>query len=619
MATPRTNSNPQFRFAYWGIGALFTFAGLSQVYLQTVMRGSTIEAARRTQRYTLPQVDTAKRGTIYSTDGKVLAGDAPTSKLAILFTKVPNSDGFFVALSKATGIPASEFQAQALLVREKLSSNGGKPPKGFSTNRVWETPLGASQCDAVAQVKKDWRADGIALVNAGQRSYPLGQDAAGIVGLVRDKAALMGLELSANPILAGRNGEGEGMVDRQGRFLPTRIEPGATERKDGTPITLTLDSTLQSIAAQAIREAVKKHNADNGVAIVLDPATGDILAMANAPTFSPYEADGSDSSLKGDVGGNASYMMALEPGSTFKVLTLAKGLDDGKVTMHDHFYCSGEMTVGKRVIHCDKHGGSRAHGALDPTLAIAKSCNLNAAVWAMKIGRQPMFDYIKSLGLLQRPKLGVPKEFAPKDPKHPGKVIETTLSLPKEARGLLRENEPAQQLQLATIGFGQSITTSPISLAGAFQMLANDGVRVPVRLVKRVGNKDMPVRPGVRIVRPETAQAVIGAMEAVFSNEHGTGRKLQIPGYLLAGKTGTAEKVGAGHGYVSNFLGFVPAVHPRAEILVMVNNPKQQGYYGAEVAGPVFVKLAEGVIRRYGLRATEPIVRKASRGKEAKD
>ncbi|MCX7801072.1 MAG: penicillin-binding transpeptidase domain-containing protein, partial [Fimbriimonadales bacterium] len=243
------------------------------------------------------------------------------------------------------------------------------------------------------------------------------------------------------------------------------------------------------------------------------------------------------------------------------------------------------MLVGKRRISCDHHGGSRAHGAVGPEMAIAKSCNVAAATWALRIGYERYVRFLEDLGLFAKP----------------------DLTLPHETRGLFRRDEPAKQLQLATLGFGQSIGTVPVSLAAAFAMIGNHGVMVRPRLVRQIGGREQPVRELGPIVSPAAADATLKIMESVFENPHGTAAKLRLKGYVLAGKTGTAEKVGAkSKGYVSNFVGFVPAREPKALVLVMVDHPKR-AYYGAAVAGPVFIDIAEAILQRFGIPPDRPM------------
>jgi cell division protein FtsI/penicillin-binding protein 2 len=571
-STTKTTKKSRLTWVKGGALALFGLAAFSQAKVQLIDRGDTLDRARGTKKFQISDIDHAKRGVIFSADGKPLAQDQDTYVLSLQFQRVPQSDGFFVALSAATAVPASEFSslAAAGVVRKQ-----------------WLDPISAEQAKAVAAVKSKWRADGLSLVPTGRRAYALGEAGAGIIGAMRERTPINGLERSLDSILAGEDGKTIGVVDRTGNFLPMRTEDSSVRRIDGQDVYLTIDTDMQAVAAAAIKEAVEKSKADSGVAIVTDPYTGDILAMANWPSFDPV-------SLQGPKGGrvaadtNPNYMSRLDPGSMMKILTLAKALDCGAVRPSDHMQCSGtfQVTPKGKPVKCDIHHGNRAHGDLTLDAAIAKSCNVSAARWAIKVGYEDFVSYIEQLGLLKRVDVG----------------------LPFEAAGSFNYNDPAKQLQLACVGFGQSIGVPPISLAGAFTALANDGVRMEPRLIRQIGSQSIPPKPAGRMFQAETAHRVMDYMESVVESESGTGYKLRIPGYRLAGKTGTAQRIGRPDGgYVANFVGYVPAGKPRAQILVMVDRPTAGGYYGATVAGPVFVKIARSVIRRYNIQPTEAV------------
>jgi len=552
------------------MGCLFGVTALSQIKLQTWEQARTIQLARDSKRYVLTAKDKARRGGIFSSDGKPLAQDDESYALTIDFVKVPHSDAFFMELAEATGLPASDFADLSVVTKD---------------SKTWLDPIPGSRYAEVMSLKKRWRADGLSLKLTGQRSYPLGASASSLIGVIRDYkegTVYTGVERSMNNQLSGTDGKKVGLTDRTGSFLPMRMESASIPRVDGKDVFLTLDSDLQLLATDSLKRAVEVNQADNGVALVMDPKTGDILAMANWPSFDP-----SGNSKQGQFGYNPAYMAQLEPGSTFKILTLAKGLDSGKVTMNDVINCSGEWhPTAKTRVRCDSHHGNRAHGPVNPEAAIERSCNVSAAIWASKVGRDDFLQYVRDLGLTRR----------------------SHLHVPGEAHGGLDYDDPAQLLQLANIGFGQALTCTPVGLIGAFGMLGNNGVRVEPRLISKVGSDVKKPDVGKQVVRPETAAKVIDCMTAVIENDHGTGAKLRIPGYKLAGKTGTAQKVGKGEeGYVSNFVGFVPAQNPKAVILVMVNHPKKGAYYGAEVAGPVFQQIAKAVIRHYNIPPTEPI------------
>lgn len=551
---------------------LFGGAVLSQLKLQ-VIQGDAVEAqAIKSRRFTTTLPDPAKRGAILAADGRALALDEDAYELNIQFEKAPRSDGFYMKLAEATGIPASEFL--------EFATSGVK-------SRSWLQPVNRAQKEQVDKLKKFWKVDGISLTKVERRSYPLAEAASGIVGMVREDKPILGLEKSQDSVLSGTDGKRKGMTDRRGLFLPMRISSESKPHVDGHSIGLTIDTELQRAASEAIREAVERNKATNGVAIVIEPRTGDLLAMANWPAFRPYGADGLPAPIKPGQDLNPAISAQLEAGSTFKILTLAKGLDDGVVHPGDQIYCSGVFSPTPRTrIHCAMHHGGNAHGQTDLTKAIAKSCNVSAAQWAEKIGYDHFVSYMRQLGLLRRTKLG----------------------LPYELHGNFNYEEPNRPLQLATLGFGQSVSCTPVALAGAFSMLANGGVRMEPRLIRQVDGKDVAPEPGEPILKPETTERMLGYMESVIESDMGTGKELRIPGYRLGGKTGTAQRLGGGRdGYVSNFVGFVPSRAPRAVILVMVDHPTNGEYYGGSVAGPAFKTIAESVIRRYSIPATEPL------------
>lgn len=570
-----------------GAGALFIVAGLSQGKVQIFDGPSIVKWGRDSNRFAILRHDYAKRGSIVSSDGKPLAEDRDAYRLVLNFKKAPHSEGFFMDLSAASGIPVEEF--------ETASWKGG---------RTWPQEIDGAQAKAINEVRSNWRADGLSLERIERRSYPLGDDSAAVVGQLPQKIILkgkermsgFGLEWAQNKALAGSDGQTTGLLDRNGSFLPMRIEGDSVPAVDGQTILTTIDSEIQQTAAQVVKDTVIASQATQGIAIVMDPKTGDVLAMASYPTARPTAKpnQASPDQIVSDL--NSCTQTRFEPGSMFKILTLAKAYDLGVVNERTTIDCEGTMKVGKnKPFHCDKN---ESHHLVTPELAIAESCNIAAAHYAQRIQYGRMTDYIKKLGLL-RPVLD-------------GQLL-------GEAKGQFRESEPAKDLQLAHVGFGQSITATPIGLISAFSMVANDGVRMDPRLVQSIGDKARPSKSTGRVVDVRSAEFVKKCMVAVFENKKGTAYGLRIPGYKLAGKTGTAQKIGPIKGHISNFVGFVPAENPRAVALVMIDDPKKGSYYGAQLAGPAFREIAKGIIRRYNLQPTEPIAASKEPAPAARD
>jgi len=562
------------RLFVWLIAGLFLVATLSQVRFSLSYGGQVLREAKDSKRFLIRKHETAKRGTIYSSDGKALAESVDVFEFGIQFAKVPHSPAFFMEVASVIGIPASELM--------HLACSGVK-------SRTWREPLSAEYAKDLQSIKTKWQADGLSLLCTKMRRYPLAEATSCMVGVLKDDSPVSGLEKGQDIYLRGVNGVREGLTDRTGAFLPTRNETMLTPCIHGKDITLTIHTSLQIAATEAIRRAVEINQADRGSAIIMDPHTGDLLAMANWPSFHPDQA-ASEGEQFSDF--NSCTMAAFEPGSTFKILTLAKALDLGVTHLNQMIDCKGILNIGKSSrIRCDMHGGHRDHGPIDPVQAIAKSCNVSASTWMMQVGYKEMVKYIEDLGLLQKTQLG----------------------LPLEAKGLFNYKEYAKDLQMANVGFGQSVTATPVAFASAFTMIANKGVRVHPRLIRSIDGQMQPVRIAGQLIKPETASAILNTMERVM-NSGGTGSKLGIPGYRLAGKTGTAERTNPetgrlkdGGGYISSFVGMVPSSDTKALILVMVENPKAGRYYGSGVAGPTFNELAKNVIRHFKIPATEPI------------
>ncbi len=550
------------------LGGMFLIAAGSQIKLHVFEADSTVQLGEQTNRFTVTRIDKAKRGGIFTSDGKPLAEDADAYELTINFAKIPRTSAFALALSEATGIPATEF-----LALEKGS-------------RTWPAAVSPKQAKLIQEVKSVWRADGVSLSRVGTRVYPFGELAASLVGSQQFQSlkdaktgkpvsvvVRTGLESSKNRELTGTDGKQSGLADKDGSLLPLRSSPPETRRQDGHRIVTSLDSQIQIAASQAVRDAVVANKATSGVAVVVEPSTGRVLAMANWPSFDPENPTGAS------VGYNHATMSLLEPGSTFKILTLAKAIDQGQVRSDWRLNCGGEFHLNKFWrVRCDAHHGSRAHGLIDAEKAIAKSCNVAAAKWALGVGRDEFVGFLNALHLFEK----------------------TDLGLPGELGGDYNEKEYAKPLQLAQFGFGQSMTVTPTRLAAAFGMVANKGVYRAPRLVDSIGDVEVKPSEGDQVLSAATCERVMHHMEAVIESDFGTGKELRIPGYRLAGKTGTAQKVGfKGGGYVSNFVGMVPAKDPKAVVLVMIDNPKGGKYYGGSVAGPAFVRIARSVIDRY--------------------
>jgi len=349
---------------------------------------------------------------------------------------------------------------------------------------------------------------------------------------------------------------------------------GETADGAGSDVTLTIDRYLTFVTEQAIADAQAQHHAKAVVAIVLDPRNGEVLAMASTPSYNPNDP----SSALEHAARNRAITDAFEPGSTMKTFTIAAALDARAVKPTDQFDCMmGRMTVGKYTIH-DTH----PHGALTVAEIFKFSSNIGATRVARRLGRERFADALGRFGF------GRP----------------TGIGLPGERAGLLRPVDKWGDIGFANVSFGQGLTATPLQIVAAMSAIAAGGVYHPPRIITRVVRRDgseepLPERPAVRVISERAATEMTSIMEGV-TQPGGTARAAAVDGYLVAGKTGTAQKVSGGHydntKWVSSFIGFVPAEAPRVAIAVMIDEP-QGGHLGGAVAAPVFKEIAEQALR----------------------
>jgi cell division protein FtsI/penicillin-binding protein 2 len=480
---------------------------------------------------------------------------------------VPDNPAFWAELGAAAGASGAELRDYALR-------------KGPAND--FDILLTREQAREVAAVRRRYGADGVWTRAIERREYPLGKYAAPIVGFLdANGKGHAGMEQSLASLLAGKDGKVKGVTDDTGHFLPW-LDQGSQQAVAGANIELTIDADLQVAAMNALSAACEKHKASNGVVIVMEP-TGDVKALATWPTFDPDRVAEArrDAKAKGIASPelNPATQLIFEPGSTFKVFTLALALETGAIDLNTTMHCTGTKFFGKTPMSCAGDHGGRAHGTVNAAKCMEVSCNLAAATWAVQMGFESVTDMMKRLGLFEVQKVG----------------------LPGETKANIDWNDQGRLTQIANLGFGQAMGVTPIGLASAFTVFANDGVRAYPRLVKNINGKEQPARTSEPVFSKEVSREVLHMMDAVVQGERGTGKRLRIPGFRLAGKTGTAQKLGSsplpGSQYVSNFVGYVPADKPQAVVLVMINEPQQGGYYGGVVAGPVFKDIAAKLLK----------------------
>jgi len=407
-----------------------------------------------------------------------------------------------------------------------------------------------------------------------RRYYPAGEVAAHMLGFTGiEDAGQEGIELAFNSELSGKPGSRRVIKDRRGNVVEDveSIHPPM----EGRDIVLALDSKLQYLAYSHLKQALEEHRAKAGGVVVLDARSGEILALANLPTYNPNNRV----RLSGAQLRNRALTDSFEPGSTMKPFTAALALEKGKVRFDTPIQTApGKMTIGTATIH-DAH----MHGVLTVAQVIQKSSNVGAAKLALSMKPEEMWTMFDSLGFGAPLKLGFPGEVG----------------------GRLRPAKTWRPIEQATMAYGHGISVTLIQLARAYQAFARDGDLLPLSLARL----DTPPQNGKQVFSAQTAREVRAMLEmAVLPG--GTAPKAQIAGYRVAGKTGTAHKIEGGsyaNKYVASFVGFAPVSDPRLIIAVMIDEPSNGKYYGGDVAAPVFAQVMAGSLRTLGVAPDAPL------------
>ncbi|MFJ9429820.1 peptidoglycan D,D-transpeptidase FtsI family protein [Streptomyces sp. NPDC101490] len=422
-----------------------------------------------------------------------------------------------------------------------------------------------------------------------KRVYPNGELAAGILGYVNAEGrGAGGVESMLDPELAGKDGKIR-FTQSGGRQVPTAGSQG-TPAVPGSDIELTIDRDIQWAAQQAITDQVRKSKADRGYVIVQDTRTGEVLAMANAPGFDPNDLSAANAASMG----NAALQDAYEPGSTSKVMSMAAVLEEGKAAPDTHVTVPNRLHRGDRLFKDDID-----HPTWYLTLngVLAKSSNIGTILATGRLGAtQPesnrvLHAYLRKFGM------GSP----------------TGLNYPGETPGILAEPQDWSTSQQYTIPFGQGLSLNAMQAASVYSTIANGGVRVEPTLVRGSKGPDGRFAPGPkpkesRVVSEKTAHTLATMLESVVGNEEGTGTKAAIPGYRVAGKTGTANRVdpelGRYKGYTASFAGFAPADEPRITVYCAIQNPTKGSYFGGQICGPIYKKVMEFALKTLHIAPT---------------
>ena len=440
----------------------------------------------------------------------------------------------------------------------------------------------------VSEAIREMELKGIYLERESKRFYPANELAGQILGFVgMDGHAWSGVELEYNANLKGASDQVELSLDARRRSFGSQRRPRSTA---GDSLILTLDSTIQFAAEQALRNTIESTGAINGSAIVMNPQNGEILAMASYPPFDPnlYNTDQTRNQR------NRAIQYTYEPGSTFKVVTIAAVLNEGLAHLSEPVDCRvGTLRLAGKVYREATH----SYGQLEVREVLAKSSNVGTIKLALRLGNERLYDYIKRFGFGES----------------------TGIDLPFEANGRVRPTSEWSKISIGALAIGQELSVTALQMVRALSVIANGGYLVEPRVVRRILSPDghlvaAPETVRRRVISEQTARQLREAMSHTV--EHGTGRRARLSGFSGGGKTGTAQKfVGRGYSktkYVSSYMGFAPVEKPVLASIVVVNEPVGD-YYGGLVAAPVFKEVMERALIKLGVPRDRPAqVQKAS-------
>ena len=547
------------------------FAALAaRVFYLTVIQKDFLQQKALSQ-WTRSTALSAARGNIVDCNGIELAVNSPVYKIVVwpdVVKKAEDRARIADELSKPLGVDRDNLMAR--LESEKIREY------------VVKRQVDKQTADSIRSLQLG---RGVGIANDVKRFYPYGTLLSQVLGFTNiDSAGQSGLELSLDKYLTGMDGKMITQTDRNGNPLASSsydyVQP-----VDGDKVRLTIDKYFQSYLENALEEAIAVNKAKDAQGIILDVTNGQIKAISTKPDFDPNSPPRSDLDLLSELSRNRVVTDAYEPGSTFKILTLAAALDSGSTGLESSFYCGGGYIVGGERIRCWRHAG---HGSETLTQAVENSCNVCFMQLALNMGVEKFYDYLYAFGL--------------------GQV--TGSGLPGESAGIVTHQKYIKDNDLARIGFGQSIAVTPIQLASAVAAAVNGGTLYTPYLIDEIIADDgtsvfraepTPVR---RVISEDTSAKVRAILQSVVDN--GTGRNARVEGYAIGGKTGTAQKYDSyGHisegSYICSFIGFAPADRPRYVCLILVDEPHVGSVFGSTVAAPYVRRVFSEILPYVGI------------------
>lgn len=512
----------------------------------------------------------ADRGLIFDRNTIVLANNVTTTSLVIVPNQIKNKEAVSKALSEILNVGYDEIYKHVT--------------KRVSIERVH--PEGRRLDYETADKINSLNFDGVYLLKEAKRNYVYDDYLSHVIGFVGiDNQGLSGLELQYDDYLKGENGSIKYYSDAKGQRL--EMAEIYEQPQSGINVQLTIDYNIQASVERELDNVVAKYNPDSALAIVMDPNSGEILAMSSRPNFSPSNYQ--NYTIE-EINRNLPIWSTYEPGSTFKIITLAASLQENTVDLDkDTFYDSGHVTVASARIKCWKAGG---HGQQTFLQVVENSCNTGFVELGQRLGKERLYKYINAFGFGKK----------------------TGIDLNGEGSGILFSLDKVGPIELATTAFGQGVSVTPIQQITAVSAAINGGYLYKPYIVKRLlepetntviqENEKTLVK---QVIDESTSMKVRYALESVVSN--GTGRTAYIEGYRVGGKTGTAQKVSNGRymvgNYIVSFIGFLPADDPKVLVYVAIDYPKGVVQYGGTVAGPVAKAIMTDAINALDIKRRE--------------
>lgn len=521
----------------------------------------------------------AARGRILDANGKVLADNRTVCTISAIHSQIKEPEKVITVLSEELEMKEEEIRKRV----EKVSSI-----ERIKTNVEKETG------DAI----REYGLSGVKVDEDYKRYYPYGSLASKVLGFTGgDNQGIIGLEVKYEEILKGEAGKILTTTDARGVELKEMGE-GREMPIPGNDLQISLDASIQEYVQQAALKVMEEKQAERVSILLMNPQNGEIYACVNVPEFDlnqPFHLNtGQDTSglsqkkkqdLLNQMWRNPCLNDTYEPGSTFKIITMSAGLEEGVVSVNDHFFCPGYKIVEDRRIRCARRTG---HGAETFVQGAQNSCNPVFIEVGLRLGVDNYYKYFRQFGLMEK----------------------TGIDLPGEAGTIMHKKENMGEVELATVAFGQSFQITPIQLASTVSALINGGNRVTphfgVTVRSSDGTKAQKIQypPEKRIVSQETSETVRAILETVVSE--GSGKNAKIEGYSIGGKTATSQTLPrSANRYISSFLGFAPAENPQILGLCIIHNP-QGIYYGGTIAAPVIRSIFENVLPYMGIEKTEP-------------